>query len=369
MDLGFSKTETLLVESASGFLIKEAAGIFRETELSEAGYSKSLWRKMAQLGWMGILFPEQYGGMAGNILELTLILEEMGKALVPGPFISTMISGYGLLRYGTEKQKEDILPRLTAGRHIIIPCFIASHPAAGDAEINETVDFKDGQYLLSATRLFVPYAQSADGFFYETQTPAGKTLFLISAKTAGITCRPFETLAADKQCEVVLDRVSASPSNFVGCEGQGAAIKNDIERWGALCESAYILGLLEKVLEMAVNHAKIREQFGRPIGSFQAIQHQCADMVTDIDKLKFLTYQAAWKLSQNISARKEIHMAKARASDASRRVTLLGIKIHGGVGITQEYDLQFYFRRAKAAEAAFGDGDLHREMVAQSLGL
>jgi len=369
MDLGFSKSEKLLVESARGFLAKEAAGIFRETELSEAGYSKSLWRKMAQLGWMGILFPEQYGGMDGNILELILLLEEMGKALVPGPFISTMISGYALLRYGTEKQKEEILPRLTAGRHIIIPCFIAPGPAAGDTKFKETSDLRDGQYRLSATRLFVPYAQSADGFLFETRTQPGKTLFLIDSKTPGIICRPFETLAADKQCEVVLDRVSVPPINIVGSEGRGAAIKNEIELWGALCESAYILGLLEKVLEMAVNHAKIREQFGRPIGSFQAIQHQCADMVTDIDKLKFLTYQAAWKLSQNISAGKEIHMAKARASDASRRVTLLGIKIHGGVGITQEYDLQFYFRRAKAAEAAFGDGDLHREMVAQSLGL
>ena len=184
-----------------------------------------------------------------------------------------------------------------------------------------------------------------------------------------MTCRPFETLADDRQCEVVLDNVRVLPTDIVGSEGQGAAIKNEIELWGALCESAYILGLLEKVLEMAVNHAKIREQFGRPIGAFQAIQHQCADMVSDIDKLKFLIYRAAWKLSENLSAGREIHMAKARASDASRRVTLLGIKIHGGVGITRDYDLQFYFRRAKAAETAFGDGDFHREFVARSLGL
>jgi len=369
MDLGLSKSEKLLVESARGFLAKEAAGIFRETEHSEAGHSKSLWHRMAELGWMGILFPEQYGGMDGNILELILLLEEMGKALVPGPFISTMISGYGILRYGTEKQKAEVLPRLTAGRHIIIPCFIAPDPVGGDAGLKERADLRDGQYLLSATRLFVPYAQSADTFLYETRTQAGKTLFLIRSKAPGIICRPFETLAADKQCEVVLEKVSVSPVNIVGGEGRGAAIKNEIELWGALCESAYILGLLEKVLEMAVNHAKIRKQFGRPIGSFQAIQHQCADMVTDIDKLKFLTYRAAWKLSENISAGKEIHIAKARASDASRRVTLLGIKIHGGVGITQEYDLQFYFRRAKAAETAYGDGDLHREFVARSLGL
>ena len=369
MDLGLSKSEKLLVESARGFLEKEAAGIFRETESTEDGFSRHLWRKMAELGWMGILFPGQYQGMDGNILELILLLEEMGRALVPGPFIATMISGNGLLQYGTKKQKEEILPALSAGQQIIIPCFTAPELDAGDINRKEQADFKDDQFRLSATRLFVSYAQSADLFLYEAETRAGRTLFLVRAKTQGISCRLIETLAADRQCELVLDQVSVSASHIVGTEGRGAEIANEIQQWGALCESAYILGLLEKVLEMAVKHAKIREQFGRPVGSFQAIQHQCADMATDIDKLKFLTYQAAWKLSTHASAEREIHMAKARASDASRRVTLLGIKIHGGVGITQEYDLQFYFRQAKAAETAFGDGDFHREFVARSLDL
>jgi alkylation response protein AidB-like acyl-CoA dehydrogenase len=369
MELGFSKSEKLLVESARGFLEKEAAGIFREAELTPDGFSRHLWRKMAELGWMGIVFPEQYQGMDGSILELILLLEEMGRALVPGPFIATMISGYGLLRYGTKTQKKQLLPPLTAGRQIIIPCFTASDSGGEDMRRDERADFKDDHYRLSGTRLFIAYAQTADWFLYDAITRTGKTVFLIPAKTPGISRRPFETLAADRQCELVLERVSVPASNIVGSEGRGAEISNEIQQWGALCESAYILGLLEKVLEMAVKHAKIREQFGRPIGSFQVIQHQCADMATDIDKLKFLTYQAAWKLSAHASADREIHMAKARASDASRRVTLLGIKIHGGVGITQEYDLQFYFRRAKAAETAFGDGDFHRELVARSMDL
>ena len=369
MDLGFSKTEKLLVESAKEFLEKEATGIFREVESSEEGYSKALWRKMAELGWMKILFPEEYGGMNGNFLELTCLLEEMGKVLVPGPFVSTMITGYSLLRYGTKKQKEEILPKLTSGELIMLPCFIEPDPARGDIQIKERVNLKDGHYLLSGTRLFVPYAHSADWFLYESKIKEGKTLFLVNARNPGIQCNPLETLASDKQCEVVLEKVSIGPSNILGKKGKSPEIKKHIELWGALCESAYILGLLGKVLEMAVKHAKTREQFGKPIGSFQAIQHQCANMVTEIDKLKFLTYHAAWKLSEGLPAEKEIYMAKAKASDASRRVTLLGIKVHGGVGITQEYDLQFYFRRAKAAEMAFGDGDAHREHVAQSLGL
>jgi alkylation response protein AidB-like acyl-CoA dehydrogenase len=139
--------------------------------------------------------------------------------------------------------------------------------------------------------------------------------------------------------------------------------------WGALFQSAFILGLLEKVLEMTVAYAKQREQFGSLIGSFQAIQHQCADMATEIDKVKYLTYHAAWKLSNQLPAKSEISMAKARASDASRTVCLQGIKVHGGIGITEEHDMQLYFRRAKVAEVAFGDGDFHREIVAQQMGL
>jgi len=369
VDLGFSKTEKLLVESAREFLENEAAGRFREVESSEEGYSRSLWRKMAELGWMGILFPEKYGGMNGNFLELIFLLEEMGKVLVSGPFISTMIAGYSLLRYGTKMQKKDLLPKLTSGELIIIPCFIEPDPARGDIKIKEHVDLKDDHYLLSGTRLFVPYGRSADWFLYEAITKEGKTLFLVNAGSHGILYNPLETLASDKQCEVVLDRVTVAPSHVFGERGKSAEMKKHIEQWGALCESAYILGLLGKVLQMAVKHAKSRVQFGRPIGSFQAIQHQCANMVTEIDKLKFLAYHAAWKLSEGLPAEKEIYMAKARASDASRRVTLLGIKVHGGIGITQEYDLQFYFRQAKAAEVAFGDGDVHREHVAQCLGL
>jgi alkylation response protein AidB-like acyl-CoA dehydrogenase len=157
--------------------------------------------------------------------------------------------------------------------------------------------------------------------------------------------------------------------NVLGGVGRGEEIMRKINEYGALAQSGFILGLLEQVLKMTVEYAKKREQFGRLIGSFQAIQHQCADMATDIDQVKFLTYQAAWKLSQGYQTRKEISMAKARASDASRRVCLLGTKIHGGIGIIADHDMQLYFKKAKSAELAFGDGDFHREVVAQQIGL
>jgi alkylation response protein AidB-like acyl-CoA dehydrogenase len=176
-------------------------------------------------------------------------------------------------------------------------------------------------------------------------------------------------MANDMPCEVSLDGTEVSKSGVLGEIGKGKEIVSKIMEWGALANSAFITGMLEQVLKMAVEYAKEREQFDRKIGSFQAIQHQCADMATDIDQVKFLTYQAAYKLSEEVPAEKEISMAKAWASDASRRVCLLGVKIFGGTGVSEEHDMQLYFRRAKAAEQAFGDGDFHREIVAQQLGL
>ena len=369
MDFAFSKSEKLLVDSAREFLEKETEGLAREVERTEEGYSPELWRKMAELGWIGILLPEEYGGVAGNFLELILILEKIGEALVPGPFISTIISGYSVLKYGTEAQKDEVLPKLAEGKLILTSAFVKPDPTKGEAEIKENVALKSGDHVLTGTRLFVPYAHLADWLIYQTETEKGNTLFLVDARSPGISCSPLKAIGLDIQCEISMVNMKVPKATVLGKGGQGNKIVREIEEWGALCHSAYILGILEKVLKMTVRHAKTREQFEKPVGSFQAIQHQCADMVTEIARVRFLVYQAAWKLSGQIPASKEISMAKAQASDASRHVCLLGVKIHGGIGISEEYDLQLYFRMAKAMEIAFGDGDFHREIVAKELGL
>jgi alkylation response protein AidB-like acyl-CoA dehydrogenase len=369
MDFAFSKSEKLLIDSAREFLEKEAEGLARQVEETGEGYSPELWRKMADLGWMGIMLPEEYGGFAGDFLELILILEKIGRALVPGPFISTMISGYSVLQYGTEAQRNELLPKLAQGELILSSAFIEPDSTKGEVKIKEQIKLKNGDYILSGTRLFVPYAHLADWFVYKTKTDTGTILFLVNAKSTGVDCKPLKTIASDMQCEVSLDKVKVPQTNILGKKEQGKQIASEIEEWGSLCQSAFILGILEKVLEITVKHAKERKQFGRPIGSFQAIQHQCADMATEVDKVKFLVYQAAWRLSEQISATKDISMAKAKASDASRSVCLFGIKIHGGIGISEEHDMQLYFRMAKAAEIAFGNGDFHKEIVSKELGL
>lgn len=231
------------------------------------------------------------------------------------------------------------------------------------------MNIEKGTYVLNGTKLFVPYAHRADWFIYGSEINKDKTLFLVNAKSQGVNYRALKTIALDGQCELILDKVRVPEAYIFGKIGKGEEILSKLNEWGSLSQCGFILGLLEQVLRMTVDYAKKREQFGRQIGSFQAIQHQCADMAIDIDQVKFLTYQAAWKLSNQLPAVKEISMAKARASDASRRVCLLGVKIHGGIGIVVDYDMQLYFRKAKAAELAFGDADFHREIISQQIGL
>lgn len=370
MDFGLNEEQKALQNAVREFLTKEAKSIARETEDSEEGYSPELWKKMANLGWMGVSFPEEYGGTGGNFVDLVVLLEEMGKMLVPGPFIPSVIcSGHVILKYGNGAQKEELLHNLTSGKLMIAPALIRPDFSLNELFGKDKISWESRDYILSGSRLFVPYAHMADWFLYGTETDEGKTLFLIDAKSPGVHWTLLKTIASDKQFEVLLNRVRLAEGNIVGEKGKGEEIFREIDELGSLCQCGFILGMLEQVLKMTVDYAKQRVQFERPIGSFQAVQHHCADMAIDIDQVKFLTYQAAWKLSEQLPAKKEISMAKARASDASRRVCLLGIKIHGGIGIVLDYDMQLYFRKAKAAEVAFGDGDFHREILAQQLGL
>jgi alkylation response protein AidB-like acyl-CoA dehydrogenase len=369
MDFDFSESQNIILHSARTFLEKEVKGLARKAEGTEAGYSPEAWHKMAELGWLGVVLPEQFGGIEGSFLDLTLLLEEAGKYLFPGPLIPAILSGLCINGYGRASQKEEFLPGLIRGELIICPACVEPDPALSEKGVREEVKKANDRYFFSGTRLFVPYAHVANYLLYCAELEKAKTIFLIPTNSPGVTIRPLESIACDKLCEVKLQQVEIPEENLLGKVGLGDEILRKINAWGALAESAYITGMLAQVLTMTVEYAKERQQFEKKIGSFQAIQHQCADMATDIDRMKFLTYQAALRLSQDLPSQKEISMAKALASEASRRVSLLGVKIHGGMGVSEEHDMQLYFRRAKAAEQAFGDADFHREIVATELGL
>ena len=367
----------MLRMSAHNFLEKECPmTLVREMEEDEKGYSPELWRNMADLGWMGVVTPMEYGGIEGNFLDLMVLLEEMGRTLLPGPFFSTVVLGVlPILAAGNTAQKEAFLPKIANGEMILTLASTeesALHDAAG-IEARAIAEGED--YVINGTKLFVPNAHVSDYMVCAAGTgdgispDEGITLFLVDSKSPGISCSLLETIAADKQCEVIFDNVRIPQENLLGELNKGWGVLEKITQQAAVANCALMLGGAYKVIEMTAAYAKERVQFGRPIGSFQAIQHKCADMATEIDGARYITYQAAWKISEGLPSGMEASMAKAWVSEAYRRTCRQGHQVHGGIGFTEEHNMGLYFRRAKAMEIAFGDADYHRELVAQQLDL
>ena len=374
MDLGLSEEQELLKNAARDFLEKECPEtLVREMEDDEKGYSPDLWKKMAEQGWQGLLIPDAYGGAGFGYLDLIILIEEFGRALVPGPFISTQVGGVlPLLEGGTDQQKSYALPQIASGKAIWTLAY--TEPSARFDTEGVALEVKEdgNDVVLNGTKLFIRDANVADYFTVVGRTPGTKgddgiTLVIVDAKTAGISQVQLKTIAADKQAEVKFENVRVPKASIIP---GGAATLKKIQRKATVLECAYLVGLAQMDFEVSVQYAKDRIQFGRPIGSFQAIQHKAADMVTDVDGARFIMYRAAWSVDQDESdADINVHMAKAWCSEATRRVVAHGQQIHGGIGFTKDYKVQLYFRRQKASELAWGDGDYHRELVAAELAI
>jgi alkylation response protein AidB-like acyl-CoA dehydrogenase len=374
MKLALTEEQEMLKKTARDFLADKCSKKFvKQMEESETGYSRELWQEMAELGWMGLAFPGKYGGGDMGFLDLAVLLEEMGRACLPGPFFSTVVlGGLPILDVGSEEQKQEYLPKLIRGEKILT--LALTEPSyhnydASSITVEATRD--DGNYVISGTKLFVSDAHIADCLLCVARTKLknGVTIFLAEAKNPRIKYTLLKTIAGDKLCEVVFDQMPVPKANILGRLNQGwSAVQKMIQRAavGKCCE---MVGNIQRVLEMTVDYAKERKQFDRPIGSFQAIQHYCADMATDVDSAKFGTYQAAWMLSEGLPCTKEVAIAKAWIGQASQRIFALAHQIHGAIGVTIEHDLHYYTRRAKAAELAFGDANFYQEVIAREIGL
>jgi alkylation response protein AidB-like acyl-CoA dehydrogenase len=374
MRLTLTEEQEMLKKTARDFLADKCPKKFvKQMEESETGYSRELWQEMAELGWMGLAFPEKYGGGDMNFLDLAVLLEEMGRVCLPGPFFSTVVlGGLPILDVGSEEQKQEYLPKLIRGEKILTLALTEPGYQNYDASsiMVEAIPH-DGNYIIKGTKLFVPDAYIADYLLCVARTKPnnGITIFLTDAKNPKINYTVLETIAGDKLCEVAFDQMPVPRANILGQMDQAwSAVQKIIERAvvGKCCE---MVGNIQQVLEMTIDYAKERKQFDRPIGSFQVIQHYCADMATDVDGARFSTYQAAWMLSEGLPCTKEAAIAKAWTGEASQRVIALAHQIHGAIGVTMEHDLHFHTRRAKAGELAFGDANFYREMVAKEMGL
>jgi alkylation response protein AidB-like acyl-CoA dehydrogenase len=375
MDLELTETQQSLRSTARSFLESECPWtVVRDTHNTDLGYSPEMWKKMADLGWMGLFIPEKYEGAGGSFMDLVILLEETGRALLPSPFISTALLGaQALLLGGTEEQKAAFLPKIAKGQVITAFALVEAVPDYKAASILTRAEAHGDNYILQGRKCFVRDGNVADYLICAVKTRKGEqpekciSLFLLDRKSPGVSCRRLNTIANDRQCDIVLDQVKVPKGNLLGALHKGWPIVERILQYATLAECAEMLGLAQKVLEMSVQYAKERVQFGRPIGSFQAIQHKCADMAAYIEGCRWMLWYTVWELEQGLPCAVDVSRCKVWASDMVQRVVRGGQQIYGGVGFTLEYPMHLYFRRAKCSEVMYGNPELHRRVIAHAL--
>ena len=377
MNFNLSEEQEMLKASARDFLNEKfPQKVVSELEKSEPGYSPEIWKEMAELGWMGLAFPEEYGGSGMSFLDLAVLLEEMGRVPLPGPYFSTVVlGGLPVCDAGSEAQKQRFLPKIASGEMLSTLALTEPNARYDAAGIGVKATDDRASYTLNGTKLFVADAHLADFMLVAARTNEraeaenGITLFIADAKSPGISYQVLKTISNDKLYEVTFNNVKVPGGNILGELNKGWDEIQKITRRAAVALCCEMVGGAQRVLEMTVDYAKERVQFGHPIGSFQAIQHDCANLATDIDGARLVTCKAAWMISQDLLCDKEVAAAKVWAGDTYQRATALSHQIHGALGFTMDYGLHFYTRQAKAAQVTFGDADFYREVVAQEIGL
>ena len=378
MDIGFTEEQELLRDTARKFLDSACTTRFvREMMATEAAVTPEFWGRLAEQGWLGITYAEEDGGSGLGLVDLVVLMEEVGRAVMPGPFPATvLLGGAAIAEAGSPAQRQEWLPRIAAGEAKATLALTEPNARWDAAGITLTAGETRGGFALSGTKLFVPDAHLADVLVVAARTRDGSTmedgisLFLVPRGTAGITVRLLPSVdETRKLCEVRFDNVALPATALIGEVHQGwPALARVIDR-AAVALSAEICGAAQRVLDMTVEYAKLRTAFGKPIGSYQGVKHKCADMLIEIENAKSLTYYAAWAVDEaEPDAAMAVSMAKAAASDAGRKVCAAGIQLHGGIGMTWEHDLQIYLKRAKACEIALGDATWHRERIARLMG-
>jgi alkylation response protein AidB-like acyl-CoA dehydrogenase len=376
MDIGFTEEHEMLRESARRFFESECTTQFVRQRMAEpAAVTDEFWRKLAEQGWLGIVYPEEEAGSGLGLVDLVVLMEEMGRVVMPGPFLSTvLLGGAAIAEAGAPAQRRQWLPQIVAGSAKAALAWTEPNLRWDAAGITLRAREAGSGFTLSGTKLFVGDAHLADTLVIAARTRDGSTmedgvsLFLVPKDTPGLTITVLPTIdETRKLCEVALNSVAGA---LLGEIHQGWAPLSKVVARATVALAAEMCGGAQQVLDMTVAYAKMRVAFGKPIGSYQGVKHQAADMLVALENAKSLTYYAAWAVDQGLhEAPLAVSMAKAAASDMSRKVAGTGIQLHGGIGMTWEHDLQLYFKRAKACEVAFGDATWHRERVAHLMRL
>jgi len=378
MDIGFSEEQQLLRDTARKFLDAACTTKFvRERMSTPEAITPEFWSQIAEQGWLGINFSEEDGGSGLGLVDLVVLMEEMGRAVMPGPYLATALLGGAAIREaGSPAQRQEYLPAIAEGRYKATLAAIEPNARWDGSGVTMEARGSAAGFTLTGTKLFVPDAHLADIIVVAARTRDGSTmedgvsLFLVPKDAAGLGVSAMPSIdETRKLCEVRFDNVAVPQAALLGEMHQGWPALARVYDGASVALAAEMCGGAQRVLDMTVEYAKLRVTFGKPIGSYQGVKHKCADMLVEIENAKSLTYYAAWAVDEGApDAPLAVSMAKAAASDASRKVSNAGIQLHGGIGMTWEHDLHLYMKRAKASEVAFGDATWHRERVASLMG-
>jgi len=373
VQLVLTEDQEFLARTAEDF-VAEKSPISRVRELRDSedatGFSRELWKEMADLGWAGILFSEELGGADLGMAELVTVLEALGRNLAPEPFLSTvLLAGQALRLGGSESQQKDWLPGLVAGEKILALAY-QERNSRYDLGAVETKAEPDGDgFLLYGEKIQVLDAHAADAIIVSARGSGGVSLFLVPKGAPGIEIVRQSRVDGRNAAIVRLDRVSAAKSDLVGGIGAGRDLLERVVDLATVGLCAEMLGAMSESLDQTLAHLKTRVQFDVPIGSFQALKHRAADIFIEVELCRSVVMAAARAVDEGSEeAGKLISLAKARCSEAFVLVTNEAVQMFGGVGMTDEYDIGFYMKRARAAEMTFGDAAWHRDRWARLSG-
>ena len=372
MELTFSEEQQMLRDTVRGMLAAHApVEVVRAMEDDAVGYPAGLWRKLAELGLLGLTLPEQYGGAGLSALDAAILYEELGRTLAPSPhFVSTVMSAGVLAAAGSGAQRDAWLPRIVSGEAILTPAWVEPQGGYGPAGVRVAAVDDGARYRLRGTKRHVAFARAATRLVVLARTGPDERdidLFLVDPADPRVELVQQHSMASDTQYQVTLDDVAVAKSERIGAPGSGWATWNQVMHDGIILLAAQAIGGAERALEMTVDYAKTRQQFDKPLGAFQAIAHYLADAVTQVDGGKTLVYEAAWARATGRPVGRLAPMAKLFACQTFRDVTAMAEQVHGGLGFTVEFDIQLYFRRAKQLQLSWWDSRYLEELVAASV--
>lgn len=369
MDLDFTEEHEMLREMVRGVCAEYSPlEVVRELENDEKGMPDALWKQLVELGLVGILVPEEYGGQGQSLLEAAIVYEEFGRSLAPSPhFVSAVLSAGVLALAGSEEQKKTWLPGIASGDVILAPAWLEPRNGFGAKGVQVRAQASGDGFVLDGAKMHVNYAATADRLVVLARTGDEEEaidLFLVDPRAVGVTLSQRENLGSETTFRVDLANVEVAEADRVGGAGSGW------ETWALVMNDAIVLaaaqaaGGAKAALEITVDYAKTREQFGKPLGAFQSVSHYLADAATQIEGGSTLVYEAAWKRSVGQDTALHAPLAKLFMCHAFRDVTAMCQQVWGGVGFTIEYDIQLYFRRAKQLQLSWYDDRHLGELVA-----